>query len=92
MQIHQAENSEFSDAIKKGARQWGIDAVTNALFENAYRRSAITQPSYLLSPFIRAGLGKISQRNMNVKDEEKTITLRPTRIGINELTAIEASF
>ena len=32
--LHQAENSEFSDAIKRGEAM-GIDAVTNALFENA---------------------------------------------------------
>ena len=29
--LHQSQNSEFSDAIKRGQAQ-GIDAVTNALF------------------------------------------------------------
>jgi len=32
--LHQSENSEFSEAIKRGQAR-GIDAVTNALFENA---------------------------------------------------------
>jgi hypothetical protein len=33
-QLYQAENSEFSEAIKKGEAS-GIEQVTNALFENA---------------------------------------------------------
>ena len=32
--LHQADNSEFSETIKRGQAR-GIDAVTNALFENA---------------------------------------------------------
>ena len=37
-QLYQAENSEFSEAIKRG-ESLGIEEVTNALFHNATVRS-----------------------------------------------------
>ena len=62
-QLYQAENSEFSEAIKRG-EALGIEEVTNALFENATHK---------------------------VETENK-VTLDLTRIGVNELAAIERAF
>ena len=84
--LHQAENSEFSDAIKRGEAS-GIEQVTNALFENATVDRNV--PSIIFYLKNRAGWKDV--KDMNVKDE-KIITLDLTRIGTDELAAIEHAF
>jgi len=84
--LHQAENSEFSDAIKR-REAMGIDAVTNALFENA----TVERDNTAIIFFLKNRAGWKDVKDMNVKDE-KIITLDLTRIGINELSALEAAF
>ena len=83
---HQAENSEFSDAIKRGEAM-GIDAVTNALFENA----TVERDNTAIIFYLKNRAGWKDVKDMNVKDE-KIITLDLTRIGMNELSALEAAF
>tara|TARA_R110002050_G_scaffold897_3_gene6352 strand:- start:269 stop:757 length:489 start_codon:yes stop_codon:yes gene_type:complete len=84
--LHQSENSEFSDRIKAGQAR-GIDAVTNALFENATVDRNV--PSIIF--FLKNRAGWVDKTETKVH-EEKTITLDLTRIGINELSAIERAF
>ena len=84
--LHQAENSEFSDAIKTGEAS-GIEQVTNALFENATVDRNV--PSIIF--FLKNRAGWKDVKDMNVKDE-KIITLDLTRIGTDELAAIEHAF
>ena len=85
-QLYQAEYSEFSEAIKKGEAS-GIEQVTNALFENATVDRNV--PSIIFYLKNRAGWKDV--KDMNVKDE-KIITLDLTRIGTDELAAIEHAF
>jgi hypothetical protein len=84
--LYQAENSEFSEAIKRGQAR-GIDQVTNALFENATVDRNV--PSIIF--FLKNRAGWVDKTETKVH-EEKTITLDLTRIGINELSAIERAF
>ena len=84
--LYQAEFSEFSDTIKRGQAR-GIDAVTNALFENATVDRNV--PSIIF--FLKNRAGWKDVKDMNVKDE-KIITLDLTRIGTDELAAIEHAF
>ena len=67
--LHQAENSEFSDAIKRGEAM-GIDAVTNALFENA----TVERDNTAIIFYLKNRAGWKDFKDMNVKDE-KIITL-----------------
>ena len=84
--LYQAENSEFSEAIKRGQAR-GIDQVTNALFENATVDRNV--PSIIF--YLKNRAGWVDKTETKVQ-EEKTITLDLTRIGINELSAIERAF
>ena len=84
--LHQAKNSEFSEAIKRGQAR-GIDQVTNALFENATVDRNV--PSIIF--FLKNRAGWVDKTETKIH-EEKTITLDLTRIGINELSAIERAF
>ena len=85
-QLYQAEYSEFSEAIKKGEAS-GIEQVTNALFENATVDRNV--PSIIF--YLKNRAGWVDKTETKVQ-EEKTITLDLTRIGINELSAIERAF
>ena len=84
--LYQAEFSEFSDTIKRGQAR-GIDAVTNALFENATVDRNV--PSIIF--FLKNRAGWVDKTETKIH-EEKTITLDLTRIGTHELAAIERAF
>ena len=84
--LHQSQNSEFSDAIKRGQAQ-GIDAVTNALFENATVDRNV--PSMIF--FLKNRAGWVDKTETKIH-EDRTLTLDLTRIGTDELTAIEHAF
>ena len=84
--LHQSENSEFSEAIKRGQAR-GIDQVTNALFENA----TVERDNTAIIFFLKNRAGWVDKTETKIH-EEKTITLDLTRIGINELSAIERAF
>ena len=84
--LHQSENSEFSDAIKRGQAR-GIDAVTNALFEKA----TIDRDNTAMIFFLKNRAGWVDKTETKIH-EERTLTLDLTRIGTDELTAIEHAF
>jgi hypothetical protein len=85
-QIYQAENSDFSDAIKKGEAS-GIGEVTNALFENA----TVKRDNVAIIFYLKNRAGWVDKTETKIH-EEKTITLDLTRIGTHELQAIERAF
>ena len=84
--VYQAENSEFSEAIKRGQAS-GIDQVTNALFENA----TVERDNTAIIFFLKNRAGWVDKTETKIH-EEKTITLDLTRIGTHELAAIERAF
>ena len=82
----QEQNVDFLDAIKKGEAR-GIGDVTNALFENA----TVERDNTAIIFYLKNRAGWVDKTETKVH-EEKTITLDLTRIGINELSAIERAF
>jgi len=86
LMLYQAENSEFSEAIKRG-QAMGIDAVTNALFENA----TVERDNTAIIFYLKNRAGWVDRQEHKV-EKETTVTLDLTRIGIDELSAIERAF
>tara|TARA_R110002124_G_scaffold70355_1_gene188984 strand:- start:774 stop:1262 length:489 start_codon:yes stop_codon:yes gene_type:complete len=84
--LHQAENSEFSDSIKAGQAR-GIDAVTNALFENATVDRNV--PSIIF--FLKNRAGWVDKQEVAATVEQNHI-IDLTRIPDDQLDAIEAAF
>tara|TARA_R110002020_G_scaffold260128_6_gene474364 strand:+ start:2645 stop:3133 length:489 start_codon:yes stop_codon:yes gene_type:complete len=85
-QLYQAENSEFSEAIKRG-EALGIEEVTNALFENA----TLERDNTAIIFYLKNRAGWVDKQEHKV-ETENTVTLDLTRIGVNELAAIERAF
>jgi hypothetical protein len=84
--VYQAENSEFSEAIKSG-EALGIEEVTNALFENA----TLERDNTAIIFYLKNRAGWVDKQEHKVETENK-VTLDLTRIGVNELAAIERAF
>jgi hypothetical protein len=84
--VYQAENSEFSEAIKRG-EALGIEEVTNALFENA----TLERDNTAIIFYLKNRAGWVDKQEHKVETENK-VTLDLTRIGVNELAAIERAF
>ena len=85
--LYQAEFSEFSDTIKRGQAR-GIDAVTNALFENATVEKD-NVPSIIF--FLKNRAGWVDKQEIAATvDQNHIIDL--TRISDDQLDAIEAAF
>ena len=82
----QEQNVDFLDAIKRGVAH-GIDAVTNALFENA----TVERDNTAIIFYLKNRAGWVDKQEHKVATET-TVTLDLTRIGINELSAIERAF
>jgi hypothetical protein len=85
-QLYQAEYSEFSEAIKKGEAS-GIEQVTNALFENA----TVERDNVAIIFYLKNRAGWVDKTETKIH-EERTVTLDLTRIGTDELAAIEHAF
>ena len=85
-QLYQAENSEFSESIKRGGAL-GIEEVTNALFENA----TLERDNTAIIFYLKNRAGWVDKQEHKVETENK-VTLDLTRIGVNELAAIERAF
>ena len=83
---YQADNSEFSESIKRG-QALGIAQVTNALFENA----TVERDNTAIIFYLKNRAGWVDKTETKIH-EEKTITLDLTRIGTHELEAIERAF
>ena len=82
----QEQNVDFLDAIKGGEAE-GVQQVTNALYEKA----TIDRDNTAMIFYLKNRAGWVDKTETKVH-EEKTITLDLTRIGINELSAIERAF
>ena len=84
--LYQAENSEFSEAIKRGEAN-GIVQVTNALYEKA----TIDRDNVAIIFYLKNRAGWVDKTETKIH-EERTVTLDLTRIGTDELAAIEHAF
>jgi len=82
----QEQNVDFLDAIKGGEAE-GVQQVTNALYEKA----TIDRDNTAMIFYLKNRAGWVDKTETKVH-EEKTITLDLTRIGIDELSAIERAF
>jgi len=86
--LYQAEFSEFSEAIKRGQVR-GIDAVTNALFENATVDRNV--PSIIFWLKNRGGGDWVDKKEIAATVEQNHI-IDLTRISDDHLESIEAAF
>jgi len=82
----QEQNVDFLDAIKRGEAM-GIEEVTNALFENA----TLERDNTAIIFYLKNRAGWVDKQEHKVETENK-VTLDLTRIGVNELAAIERAF
>ena len=82
----QEQNVDFLDAIKKGEAR-GIGDVTNALFENA----TVKKDNVAIIFYLKNRAGWVDKTETKIH-EERTVTLDLTRIGTDELAAIEHAF
>ena len=79
---------DFLDAIKKGEASWHLAKVTNALFENA----TVKKDNVAIIFYLKNRAGWVDKTETNEIHEERTVTLDLTRIGTDELAAIEHAF
>ena len=84
--VYQAENSEFSEAIKRGQAS-GIDQVTNALFENA----TVERDNTAIIFFLKNRAGWVDKKEVATTVEQKHV-IDITRISDDQLSAITAIF
>ena len=84
--LHQSENSEFSEAIKRGQSR-GIDAVTNALFEKA----TIDRDNTAMIFFLKNRAGWVDKQEVATTVEQKHV-IDVTRIPDDQLKSIEDAF
>ena len=84
--LHQAENSEFSEAIKRGQAS-GIDQVTNALFENA----TVGKDNTAIIFYLKNRAGWVDKQEIQSTVEQRHV-IDLTRIPDDQLESIEASF
>ena len=85
-QLYQAENSEFSEAIKRG-QALGIDAVTNALFENA----TVERDNTAIIFYLKNRAGWVDKQEVTATVETNHV-IDLTRIPDEQLKSIEAAF
>jgi hypothetical protein len=86
LMLYQSENSEFSEAIKRGQAS-GIDQVTNALFENA----TIERDNTAIIFFLKNRAGWVDKQEIAATVEQNHI-IDLTRIPDDQLESIEAAF
>ena len=84
--LHQAENSEFSEAIKKGQAS-GIDQVTNALFENA----TVGKDNTAIIFYLKNRAGWVDKQEIQSTVEQRHV-IDLTRIPDDQLESIENAF
>ena len=82
----QEQNVDFLDAIKGGEAE-GVQQVTNALYEKA----TIDRDNTAMIFYLKNRAGWVDKQEHKVATET-TVTLDLTRIGVNELAAIERAF
>ena len=84
--LHQAENSEFSEAIKRGQAS-GIDQVTNALFENA----TVEKDNTAIIFYLKNRAGWVDKQEIQSTVEQRHV-IDLTRIPDDQLESIENAF
>jgi len=84
--LHQAENSEFSEAIKRGQAS-GIDQVTNALFENA----TVGKDNTAIIFYLKNRAGWVDKQEIQSTVEQRHV-IDLTRIPDDQLESIENAF
>ena len=84
--LHQAENSEFSEAIKRGQAS-GIDQVTNALFENA----TVGKDNVAIIFYLKNRAGWVDKQEIQSTVEQRHV-IDLTRIPDDQLESIENAF
>jgi len=84
--LYQADNSEFSETIKKGEAS-GIEQVTNALFENA----TVERDNVAIIFYLKNRAGWVDKQEIAATVEQNHI-IDLTRIPDDQLDAIEAAF
>ena len=84
--LHQAENSEFSEAIKRGQAS-GIDQVTNALFENA----TVGKDNTAIIFYLKNRAGWVDKQEIQSTVEQRHI-IDLTWIPDDQLESIENAF
>jgi len=84
--LYQDQNSDFSDAIKRGQAR-GIDAVTNALFEKA----TIDRDNTAMIFFLKNRAGWVDKQEVATTVEQKHV-IDLTRIPDDQLKSIEDAF
>ena len=84
--LHQAENSEFSEAIKRGQAS-GIDQVTNALFENA----TVGKDNTAIIFYLKNRAGWVDKQEIQSTVEQRHV-IDLTRIPNDQLEQLENAF
>ena len=84
--LHQAENSEFSEAIKRGQAS-GIDQVTNALFENA----TVEKDNTAIIFYLKNRAGWVDKQEVQSTVEQRHV-IDLTRIPNDQLEQLENAF
>ena len=84
--LHQAENSEFSEAIKRGQAS-GIDQVTNALFENA----TVEKDNTAIIFYLKNRAGWVDKQEIQSTVEQRHV-IDLTRIPNDQLEQLENAF
>ena len=84
--LHQAENSEFSEAIKRGQAS-GIDQVTNALFENA----TVEKDNTAIIFYLKNRAGCVDKQEIQSTVEQRHV-IDLTRIPNDQLEQLENAF
>jgi hypothetical protein len=85
-QLYQAENSEFSEAIKRGEAM-GIEEVTNALFENA----TLERDNTAIIFYLKNRAGWVDKKEVATTVEQKHV-IDITRISDEQLSALATIF
>ena len=85
-QLYQAENSEFSEAIKRG-EALGIEEVTNALFENA----TLERDNTAIIFYLKNRAGWVDKKEVATTVEQKHV-IDITRISDEQLSALATIF
>ena len=84
--VYQAENSEFSEAIKSGEAE-GIQQVTNALYEKA----TVDRDNTAMIFFLKNRAGWVDKKEVATTVEQKHV-IDITRISDEQLNALAAIF
>jgi len=84
--LYQAENSEFSDAIKRG-QSIGIDQVTNALYEKA----TVDKDNTAIIFYLKNRAGWVDKQEVQSTVEQRHV-IDLTRIPDDQLEQLENAF